>query len=216
MSKSRASQGSFGALEDGRLIGSLSVVDLKSSVAAHGGDQHFQDNLSSELQRLVRLATGRLSPLPLAVQPTQVDQPRQLRSPALKLQRRRFMETSFLAPLVLGPAPGQVLSPTTASPAQSLTSRVAAPVVHPVTPPVAPPVLPQPRLPAQDVNQVAAPVVPHDAPQAPVPAQVPVFQSAHASQQILSMKGDCKSSPPSSYPFTTSSPSVYICHLSVL
>jgi hypothetical protein len=41
LSKSRASQGSFGALEDGRPIGSLSVVDLKSSVAAHGGDQHF-------------------------------------------------------------------------------------------------------------------------------------------------------------------------------
>jgi hypothetical protein len=36
MSKFRASQGFRGALEDGRLIDSLNVVDLKASIAAHG------------------------------------------------------------------------------------------------------------------------------------------------------------------------------------
>jgi hypothetical protein len=32
----------------------------------------------------------------------------------------------------------------------------------------------------------------------------------------LSLQDDRKSPPPSSYPFTTSNPPVYICHLSVL
>jgi hypothetical protein len=38
LSSTRASQGPFGALEDGRLIGSLSSDDLKSFIAARGGD----------------------------------------------------------------------------------------------------------------------------------------------------------------------------------
>jgi hypothetical protein len=49
MSKSRASQGPLGALEDGRPFGSLSVADLKSPIAVHGGDPNLQGNLPSEL-----------------------------------------------------------------------------------------------------------------------------------------------------------------------
>jgi hypothetical protein len=71
MSRPLASQGPFGALEDDRLIDSLSVEDLKRSIAARGGDFNLnpwgnadlQNNLPSELQKIVRLATGRLSPL---------------------------------------------------------------------------------------------------------------------------------------------------------
>jgi hypothetical protein len=59
LSRSRASQGPFGALEDGRLIGSLSVEDLKSSIPARGGNSNLQpwgnanlqNNLPSELQK---------------------------------------------------------------------------------------------------------------------------------------------------------------------
>ena len=36
LSKSRASQGSRGALDEGRLIGALSVVELRSAIAARG------------------------------------------------------------------------------------------------------------------------------------------------------------------------------------
>jgi hypothetical protein len=42
LSRSRASQGPFGALEDGRLIDSLSFEDLKSSIAARGGNSNLQ------------------------------------------------------------------------------------------------------------------------------------------------------------------------------
>ena len=38
LSSTRASQGPFGALEDGRLIDTLSVEDLKSFIVARGGD----------------------------------------------------------------------------------------------------------------------------------------------------------------------------------
>ena len=136
----------MGALEDYRPIGSLSVADLKSSIAAHGGDPDFQGNLSSELQELVRLATGLLSPL--AVQPTQINQPRRLRSTErAEAAAAAFHGNIIFAPLVLGPAPGQVLSPAAASPTQPPTfSRVAPPVVSPVPPPVAPPPSPQSQL----------------------------------------------------------------------
>jgi hypothetical protein len=61
LSSTRASQGPFGALEDGRLIDSLSIEDLKSFIVARGGDSslppwdgvNLQNSLPSELQRLV-------------------------------------------------------------------------------------------------------------------------------------------------------------------
>jgi hypothetical protein len=66
LSSTRASQGTFGALEDGRLIDSPSFEYLKSVIVARGGDSslppwggvNLQNSLPSELQRLVRLATG--------------------------------------------------------------------------------------------------------------------------------------------------------------
>jgi len=84
-------------------------------------------------------------------------------------------------------------------------------------------------------------VDPHGSPQALVPAQdtspnlvtkavppvqafptwaspgllVPVFQSTHASQQVLSIHDDFESSPPSLNPLTTPSPPIFICRLSV-
>ena len=71
LSSTRASQGSFGALEDRRFIDDLSSDDLKSIITARGGDSSLppwsgvnQNCLPSELQRLVRLATG-CSPLPI-------------------------------------------------------------------------------------------------------------------------------------------------------
>jgi hypothetical protein len=60
LSSTRASQGPFGALEDGRLIFSLSSGDLKNFIAARGGDSSLPpwdgvnlNCLPSELQRLV-------------------------------------------------------------------------------------------------------------------------------------------------------------------
>ena len=147
LSKSRASQGPLGALEDGRPIGSLSVADLKSSVAAHGGDPNFQGHLPSELQRLVRLATGRSSPL--AVQTTQADQHRRLRSHArAEAAAAANFGRPVLAPIAVGP---QVLSPTPMgiegndqiSAASLLTSAAAgpqgarSPLAFPVTGPSA-------------------------------------------------------------------------------
>jgi hypothetical protein len=48
LSKSRASQGPFCALEYGRPICSLSVADLKSFVAAYGGDPTFKTSLQPQ------------------------------------------------------------------------------------------------------------------------------------------------------------------------
>jgi hypothetical protein len=55
MSKSHASQGSRGAIENGRLIGVSSVVELRSAIAARGGDHNSMGCLQTELQRIVRL-----------------------------------------------------------------------------------------------------------------------------------------------------------------
>jgi hypothetical protein len=49
MSKFRASQGSRGAFEDGRMIDSLNAMDLKTTIAAHGGDPNFTGCLRTEL-----------------------------------------------------------------------------------------------------------------------------------------------------------------------
>jgi hypothetical protein len=134
LSSTRASQGSFGALEDCRLIDDLSSDDLKSIITARGGDSSLppwsgvnQNCLPYELQRLVRLATG-CSPLPILT--PQVDQPRRLRS-SVRAAAALVSPPGGLAPLVFGVTgqvppvfgvTGQVLSPgqataTTTTPA---------------------------------------------------------------------------------------------------
>ena len=115
LSSTRASQGSFGALEDGRLIDSLSSDDLKSIIAARGGDSSLppwngvnQNCLPSELQRLVRLATG-CSPLPIP--PPQVDQPRRLRS-SVRAAAALAAHPGGLVPGGPAPPPFGVTGPT--------------------------------------------------------------------------------------------------------
>ena len=90
MSKFRASQGIRGALEDGRLIDGLNVVDVKASIAAHGGDPNFTGCLQTELQRLVRLHTGRLSPLAAPLPQVAQPQQRALRSSVRSRKQRRL------------------------------------------------------------------------------------------------------------------------------
>jgi hypothetical protein len=164
LSSTRASQGPFGALEDGRLIDSLSIEDLKSFIVARGGDSslppwdgvNLQNSLPSELQRLVRSATG--CP-PLTIPVTIVEQPRGLRSPA-RAEAAAAAHHVGLAPPVFGMtgqvlppgqvlspgqllSPGQVLSPTTATTAvpalPTPSPHAATTVVPPVTPLLPPP-----------------------------------------------------------------------------
>ena len=114
LSSTRASQGPFGALEDGRLIDSLSIEDLKSFIVARGGDSslppwdgvNLRNNLPSEVQRLVRLATG-CPPIP----PFQVDQPRRLRS-SVRAAAALAAHPGGLVPGGPAPPPFGVTGPT--------------------------------------------------------------------------------------------------------
>jgi len=127
MSKFRASQGFRGALEDGRLIDGLNVVDMKAAIAAHGGDPNFTGCLQTELQRLVRFHTGRLSPL--AAPLPQVTQPQQraLRS-SVRIQAAAVANNVgfVFTPVADGPTvTGQVPSPTATGPILSPTATMA-------------------------------------------------------------------------------------------
>jgi hypothetical protein len=104
MSKSRASQGSRGALENGRLIEVLSAVELRSAIAARRGDHNFMGCLQTELQRIVRLRTGHI--LPLTVQPPLVAQPQQrvLRSNAHQQPASVMNANGLCSPLPLAPS----------------------------------------------------------------------------------------------------------------
>jgi hypothetical protein len=190
LSSTRASQGSFGALEDGRLIDSLSSDDLKSIIAARGGDSslppgdgvNLQNCLPSELQRLVRLATG-CSPLPIP--PLQVDQPRRLRS-SVRAAAALAAHPGGLAPPVFGVTgqvppvfgvTGQVLSPTTATtaaPALPTPLPVTATTVVPPVTPLMPVAAPAPPTPLPDtVTTVVPPVTPLLPSPQPAPPVVP-------------------------------------------
>ena len=115
MSKFRASQGFRGALEDGRLCLDRQTQrrGYETSIAAHGDDPNFTGCLQTELQRLVRLHTGRLSllaaPLPQVAQPQQ----RALRS-SVRIQAAAVANiVGFVfTPVADGPTvTGQVPSP---------------------------------------------------------------------------------------------------------
>ena len=58
LSKSRATVGQFGALEDGRIINDLSADDVRAELVARGGDPAHQGCQRSELQRIVRVLTN--------------------------------------------------------------------------------------------------------------------------------------------------------------
>jgi hypothetical protein len=100
---------------------------MKTSIAAHGGDHNFTGYLQTELQRLVRLHTGRLSslaaPLPQVAQPQQ----RALRSSARIQAAAVANNVGFVfTPVADGPTvTGQVPSPTATGPILSPTAPMA-------------------------------------------------------------------------------------------
>jgi hypothetical protein len=91
---------------------------MKTSIAAHGGDPNFTGCLQTELQRLVRLHTGRLSPLAAPLPQVAQPQQRALRS-SVRIQAAAVANiVGFVfTPVADGPTvTGQVPSPTATGP----------------------------------------------------------------------------------------------------
>jgi hypothetical protein len=127
---------------------------MKTSIAAHGGDPNFAGCLQTELQRLVRLHTGRLSPL--AAPLPQVAQPQQpaLRS-SVRIQAAAVANNVgfVFTPIADGPtATGQVPSPNATGPTAPLATTTTWPpsTANPTPPqaagPGAPPAVANPPL----------------------------------------------------------------------
>jgi hypothetical protein len=108
---------------------------LKTSIAAHGGDPNFTGCIQTELQRLVRLHSGRLSPLAAPLLQAAQPQQRALRSSVRIQAAAATSNVGFVfTPIAVGPTvTGQVPSPTATGPTISPTAPMATTTTCPPT-----------------------------------------------------------------------------------